>query len=445
MSRAVEASLVMSKMREIRPTKPYGRAATAALVLLCALAAALAGAAPSGAKPSDAELADSLAAALLEEQGIQVDNVSSCRPDNGGDVYICKWRAEGMWPGEVPYLCAGRSRYNVKKNSWNLGGCHNRLEPQVPLLAEPGPHPAFGFNEDWHQNLGKLEELANTGANVARTGLFWEAVDHSGWGTFDEMYSAMLARGIRPLWVIQAAPCWAQAGKCKQGNHPSEEHYDDFANFAAQAAQRYPQSLGIEVWNEPNWNVYWGGKADPQAYGRMVAAVAPAVHAANPQMNVVTAGLSPHINSEKDAMAYRKFLRRAYATGGPQLADAIGAHPYPNRLYSQDYLGNVRAHIYRYESVMNQNGDGDTPIWVTEAGISTSGKEAFTEEHQAEGLARMYTQFRRIANIPVVVFHRFVDQPSSSKDNERGYGVLNGGGGRKLAYCAVADARGASC
>ena len=177
----------------------------------------------------------------------------------------------------------------------------------------------------------------------------------------------------------------------------------------------------------------------------MVAAVVPAVKAANPAMPVVTAGLSPHINSEKDAMAYQKFLRRAYATGGPQLADAIGAHPYPNRLHAQDYLGNVRAHLFRYRAVMGQNGDDDKPIWVTETGISTSGNDAFTEEHQAEGLASLYTQFLRIANVPVVVFHRFVDQPASPKDNERGYGVLNGGGGRKAAYCALAEARGKGC
>jgi polysaccharide biosynthesis protein PslG len=431
-------------MSEITAATSPGRAGTALAVALCALVAALALAPPGAAKPSDKELAQSLAAELAE-QGIQVGNVSSCRPKRGGDVYVCKWRAEGFFPGEVPYLCAGRSKYRVKSNSWKIGGCHNRLEPQVPLLAEPGPHPQFGFNEDWHANVGKLDELAVTGANVARTGLYWEAVDHSGWGTFDSMYQQMLVRGIRPLWVIQAAPCWAQGNNCKQGSHPSAEHYDEFASFAAQAAQRYPQALGIEVWNEPNWKVYWGGDPDPQAYGRMVAEVAPAVRAANPGMTVVTAGLSPHINSEKDAMAYKKFLRRAYATGGPQLADAIGAHPYPNRLYGQDFLGNVRTHLFRYQAVMNQNGDGATPIWVTETGISTTGKEAFTEEHQAEGLARIYTQFRRIANVPVVVFHRFVDQPSSAKDNERGYGVLNGGGGRKLAYCAVAAARGAGC
>lgn len=433
-------------MHELQ-TRFLGRVAPAAALLLALAAVALVGAAASEAKPSDAELAQSLAQELAE-QGINVDNVSSCRPDNGGGVYICKWRAEGFFPGEVPYLCAGRSRYNVQQGTWNLGGCHNRLEPQVPLLSE-APHPSFGFNDDWHQQTAKIDAAAGVGADVLRTGLFWDAVEqHPGsydWGTFDNLYSQMLAQGVRPLWVLYSAPCWAQAKKCRQGGHPTDEHYDEFAAFAAQAAQRYPQALGVEVWNEPNYDIYWGGDADPQSYGRMVAAVAPAVHAANPGMPVVTAGLSPHINSEKDAMAYKKFLRRAYDTGGLQLADAIGAHPYPNRLYNQDYLGNVRTHLFRYESVMGQNGDAAKPIWVTEAGITTAGKEAFTAEHQAEGLAKMYTQFRRIENVPVVIFHRFVDQPGSPREGERGYGVVDAGGGRKPAYCALAEAREVAC
>lgn len=434
----------------MQPTRSrfLGGVVPAALALLAATAIALLGAASSAAKPSDAELAQSLTAELAE-QGIEVDNVSSCRPANGGKVYICKWRAEGFFSGEVPYLCAGRSKYNVKKQRWNLGGCHNRLEPQVPLLPAAGPHPAFGFNEDWHQNTGKVDELAAIGANVARTGLFWDAVERNpgsfDWGTFDGLYSQMLSQGIRPLWVLYSAPCWAQAKKCKQGGHPSAEHFDEFAAFAAQAAQRYPEALGLEVWNEPNYDSFWGGDADPQSYGQMVAAVAPAIHSANPEMSVVTAGLSPHINSEKDAMAYKKFLRRAYATGGPQLADAIGAHPYPNRLPNQDYLGNVRTNLFRYESVMGQNGDADKPIWVTETGISTAGKEAFSPEQQADGLARMYSQFRRIENVPVVIFHRFVDQPGSPREGERGYGVLSGDGGRKPAYCALAAVREVSC
>ena len=162
-------------------------------------------------------------------------------------------------------------------------------------------------------------------------------------------------------------------------------------------------------------------------------------------MPVVSGGLSPHINSEGDAMGYEQFLRLAYETGGPQEADAIGSHPYPQRSYTDDYLGNIRMKLFRYRQVMGEFGEGAKPIWVTETGTSTTEDDGFNADQQADALAHMYTQFRRIENIPVVIYHRFVDQPGHPKANERGFGVLEAGGIRKPAYCAVAAARERPC
>ena len=178
----------------------------------------------------------------------------------------------------------------------------------------------------------------------------------------------------------------------------------------------------------------------------MLKAVVPAIKAANPSMPVVTAGLSPHINDDTDAMAYETFLRRAYATGGPQLADAIGTHPYPNRRYSEDFLGNIRVNLFRYLRVMSEYGHEAAPMWVTETGVSNTGDEGFEPQQQADALARIYTMLRRVDHdIPVVVFHRFVDQPGHSRVKEQGYGVVSGNGSPKPAYCAVAAARDRPC
>jgi polysaccharide biosynthesis protein PslG len=386
----------------------------------------------------------------LRDLGLSPKGVSSCRPKLGGKVLVCKWRAKGLWPGEVAYECKGKAKLVVRGKKWKIDPCINLIEPMVPLLPFPGPHPTFGYNEDWHHQPGKLDMLAGGGGEIARTGMFWDAVEpqnptQRNWPTFDSLYSQMLARGIRPLWVLQAAPCWAQPGSCDPGSHPAPEYYDEFAQFAVRVAQRYPQSLGLEVWNEPNYRPYWHGDPDPDAYGQMFDVVESAVHQAVPQMTVITAGLSPNINNDNDAMAYEGFLRQAYATGGLGGADAIGAHPYPNRRYSEDYLGNIRINLYRYLRAMNEFGDGGKPIWVTETGTSTEGDDGMNAEQQADALAKMYTQFRRIENIPVVIFHRFMDQPGASKINERGFGVVNGDGDPKPSYCSVAAAREHPC
>jgi len=85
-------------------------------------------------------------------------------------------------------------------------------------------------------------------------------------------------------------------------------------------------------------------------------------------------------------------------------------------------------------------------MWVTETGVSNTGDEGFSADQQADALARMYTLFRRIAHpIPLVVYHRFVDQPGHTRVKGQGYGVVSGGGQPKPAYCAVAAARDKPC
>ena len=426
---------------------PLVRAMALAVAILALAFAATAGAGnDNDPKYSDKRLAKWLKNEL-RKGGLEPKGVSSCRPKRGRKVMVCKWRAKGVFPGDLPYECAGRAKLTVKTKQWDIDPCNNIEEPRMPLRDDAAPHPLFGFNEDWVHELGRIGQLPGTGANIARTGLYWDAVQPTGfdvrnWTLFDGLYHTMLAQGVRPLFVLYAAPCWAQAGSCRQGAHPSPEYYDELADFAARAAQRYPQAAGIEVWNEPNYEIYWGSPPDPQSYGDMLKAVIPAIKAANPSMQVATAGLSPHINDVADAMAYDNFLRRAYATGGPQLADAIGTHPYPNRRYIEDYLGNIRVNLFRYLRVMADFGDEAKPMWVTETGVSNAGDEDFSYQQQADALSQIYSLMRRIDHeIPVVVFHRFIDQPGDPREKERGYGVLDKDGDPKPSYCAIAAAR----
>jgi len=427
------------------------RVGAAALMLLAIFVLFAAAPGPAGADPkySDKKL-KKLLKKELATKGLTAKGISACKP-KGKKVIICRWRAKGTFPGDIPYECAGRAKFAVKSKTWTIDPCQSINEPMMPL-GPVQPHPLFGFNEDWNLHYDAFDQLPGIGANIARQGLFWEAVERNpgqpyDWSEMDALYNGFLARGIRPLWVLYAAPCWAQGGTCETGAHPTEAFYDEFAAFAAAGAQRYPESVGFEIWNEPNFRLYWGGDPDPESYARMIQAVAPAIKAVDPTVPVLTAALSPHINTEANAMAYNEFLRRVYDTGAPLLTDAIGTHPYPNRRFTEDYLGNIRVNLYRTFNVMENHGDGAKPIWVTETGVSNQGDdEAFEPNQQAEALANIYDMLRRIAHpIPVVVFHRFLDKPNDPRIKEQGYGVLTGSGNRKPAYCAIAAVRDVPC
>ena len=138
--------------------------------------------------------------------------------------------------------------------------------------------------------------------------------------------------------MLLDAPCCAQAdpGACAGGKdelHPAPEHYDEFAEFAVAAAKRYPDSIGFEVWNEPNYPLLLGWAARARRdYAKMLKTVADALHSQAPGMTVVSAGLSPHADTDTSgSIGFRDFLIEMYEHGAAQKADAIGIHPYPGR------------------------------------------------------------------------------------------------------------------
>ena len=397
------------------------------------------------------------AEAIVEERNrIDVERIASCGPvkKNGNPNYskwICGWRAEGLYPGQVPYACAGKARWKRKGNIWIVDKCENQRQPEAPLLDSPAPPPVFGFNDNWifqsNQALGMLQE---SGATVARTSLSWRGVEADNnrfnWHGSDVLYDNLLDRGIRPLWVLIDAPCWAQAQPqaCANGKsdlHPDPDQYDEFAEFAVLAAKRYPQSVGFEVWNEPNYPLYWGGPPEPNDYAKMLKTVGDALHGQAPGTTVVSAGLSPHSdNDTSGSVGFRDFLISMFETGAVASTDAIGIHPYPGVGPGEDYVADVRVHLGKIQNVLTRYNASSIPLWATEFGASTSGDKSYSEEQQAQALTDFYNLFRLVGGIELAVVHRFVENPSLA-GREGGFGVLSQNLVPKPAYCALVKVR----
>lgn len=388
-----------------------------------------------------------------KKRGIDVIKISRCSPSKRKgkldySKWICYWRAEGRWPGDVPYHCAGDARWKRKGNRWIVDRCNNRMQPMAPLLDVPNPHPTFGYNDDWiFEDPRAFDMAAETGSQVARTGVSWAGVEPErgayNWWSLDRMYERLLERGQRPLWALMVAPCWAQGdpGRCDTA-HPAPRHYDAYADFAVKVAQRYPQSAGIEVWNEPNYPRFWGGWPDAELYSKMLKQTADAIHAQAPGMPVVSGGLSPHADSDRNAIGFSNFLDAMYRHGGAQAADAIGIHPYPGVGPSQDYIGDVRVYLGKVQRVLAKHGDSATPLWATEFGVSTTGPHAFDAGHQARAIIELYELFRRVHKIDLAIVHRFVEDPGLA-GREAGFGVVSENFVPKPAYCALAAVRSA--
>ncbi len=430
-----------------------------------ALAAFAVGAVPATAsKPGDTEhgvnrkkLAKKAEQVVEERNGIDVIKISRCGPKKkkGGkpsySKWVCEWRAEGSYAGDVPYHCAGKAVYKRKKRRWRVDGCNNIMQPMAPLLDSPNPAPIFGFNDNWIFHGNQALDLSNeAGGQVARTSLAWRGIEanrgqYNWWGT-DALYEKLQARGMEPLWVIIDAPCWAQPdpGGCAAGNsklRPSPQYYDEMAEFAVKVAKRYPDSLGIEVWNEPNYPTFWGGWPQPDDYAKMLKTVAGALHSQAPGMPVVSGGLSPHADSDNNAIGFSNFLEALYKHGAAQQADAIGIHPYPGVGPAQDYIGDVRVYLGKIQNVIAKYGDSATPMWATEYGVSTAGPQAFDPDHQGRALAEIHDLLRHVHKVDVAIVHRFVEDPGLG-GREAGFGVVSQNLNPKPAFCDIVTMRG---
>jgi hypothetical protein len=332
--------------------------------------------------------------------------------------------------------------------------------PFAGAQAPPQSAPHFGFNEDWHLHQNQLDLTAAAGSDTIRTGMYWTGVeykrDHYNWGLYDQLYSRVLSLGMRPLFVLTNAPCWAavSAKACKRGKRsdlaqpPAPGEYDEWTEFAGLVAQRYPEARAIEIWNEPNLTKFWYPRPKPRRYADVLRTAAEGIHAANPEMPVLLAGMVPTRGKSKTKLGFKRFLRRVYKSGAAQFADGIGFHPFAAFWHRSipRVLAKVEALMASIRGIMSHFGDGDKDVWVTEIGLSTTGRpKGFTEAEQADGLSAMYRLLSEMPGVPAVIVHRFLDQNGGKKNWQTGAGVVSASGNLKPAYCALAAELGFPC
>lgn len=324
-------------------------------------------------------------------------------------------------------------------------------------LLAAGSDPAFGFNDLWHlYDEGAYDVAAALGADTLRLPLGWNVVEPwpgaERWEQYDAAYQAMRERGIRPLLIAVSAPCWASANRpaCERvgpsGEPPAPARVDDFARFAARAAQRYPEALGIEVWNEPNHSLFWRPGPQPRRYARLLDATVRAIERVAPETTIATAGLAPFLGRSPGKMGADEFLRRVYRAGG-RTGDVLAAHPFPTREPGIAALRGIIAQLGRLQEIATGFEGEPTRLWVTETGVTTRGRGSVSRPEQARALAAIHEVLSRVPGIEVLLLHRFADAPApAAAAREEGYGVVEADRRTpKPAYCALAVVRDLPC
>jgi hypothetical protein len=255
-----------------------------------------------------------------------------------------------------------------------------------------------------------FQRIGSAGIGTFRTVIDWGAVEPTrgarSWDYYDSIFERAARGGVRVLPVLTGPPYFGKGYKLPPRSRASRAR---FAAFARDAVRRYgpggefwsahPELRAIpptawQIWNEPNFPVYWGGRPNPAQYVALLKECYRAVKGQDPRAKVVLGGL-PETALGVGMVPY---LRGVYAVRGAKRAfDAVAIHP-----YARDWRGVLGA-VTRVRALMRSSGDGRTALWITETGWASGGPvsartRAFrtTEKGQASRLRATVSALLRL-------------------------------------------------
>lgn len=167
----------------------------------------------------------------------------------------------------------------------------------------------------------------------------------------------LAAEPARPPLGVRARTAWAAF------LHVLVRRYGRGGSFWRGRSRRRPVRLW-QIWNEPNFVLFWRPWPRPAAYARLLRVSARAIRGADRRARIVLAGVAP-VNAGIDTAV---FLRRLFRVAGIGRDFELAAiHPYSATLPQlEDQLRRVRR-------AMAGAGLARRPLLVTEIGVASWG------------------------------------------------------------------------
>ncbi|HEY3342762.1 MAG TPA: beta-galactosidase [Anaerolineae bacterium] len=224
-------------------------------------------------------------------------------------------------------------------------------------------------------------------------------------------------QGLQVIARLGYVPAWARPAQDQQQTtftYLDRAHYADFAEFAAAFAEHFRGRVNfIVIWNEPNLSGEWGMRpVDPAGYVALLQASYASIKRANPDVTVLAGALAPTLEPAGSAQGLDDLLYLQQMYQALQTATTDGQRPGTNLLASgsnspiknpkpeipgRPYDGWAihaygrtdppeaapAAEVINYRraelehAVMAQHGDGDLPVFITEAGWNDDTHWAF--------------------------------------------------------------------
>jgi polysaccharide biosynthesis protein PslG len=209
-----------------------------------------------------------------------------------------------------------------------------------------------------------------------RIPIYWPRIEPRAgeldFSALDATVSAAAASGVRVLPFVYGTPGWLASDPARPPL--SAIARSAWGRFLRALVQRYgpggelwsgSSQMAIrrwQIWNEPNFLLFWRPRPSPGGYARLLRVSAQALRAADRGAEVVAAGLAP----VEGGMLPWKFLRKLYVVPGVGRSfDMAAVHPYSS------WLGGVTYQVRKARHVMAAAGDSRKPLLVSELGVAS--------------------------------------------------------------------------
>jgi polysaccharide biosynthesis protein PslG len=363
-----------------------------------------------------------------------------------------------------------------------LAGLVEACVPQAPFAPAPKPAPTdrpvtsvdYGvhmFIADRPATTDRdLHEATDAGFHWQKSLFEWREIEgvakgQFDWSDADRVVRASHAAGLKIIGRLDFEPMWARKDQAHNG---PPDNYQDYWDFVSAFVSRYRNGSAIgrvhaiEIWNEPNLEREWGNKpinaASAADYVRLLSGAYKAAHAADPDILVLTAGLSPNGVTDGHSADDLEYLKWMYAAGLHGNFDVLGAHANAQAPEVAAPFGSLKdfphpsfyfRRVEQLRDVMVEQGDGDKRIWLTEWGWTTDTFHqayawfAVSESKQADNLVEglRYASEHWSSWIGVMSVWTLPD-PTWSKDREEyWWAIANPDGSPREAYTRIRAAR----
>jgi hypothetical protein len=273
----------------------------------------------------------------------------------------------------------------------------------------------YGVGSVTYPTAGDFQRMARAGARTLRVQFNWQDVEPTAgarnWGVPDAIVAESARSGVRLLPILYGTPPWLSSNttyppiRTPQARAAWSAYTTDLAlrygsngSFWAQHPElpRVPIT-DWQIWNEVNLRFYWGAKPNARDYADLLGLTRPALRAGDPASRLILSGLIPFKAAGVGSVGGERYLQRLLKLRGVRrLFDVVAIHPYGRtpRLVLKSLIQTRKA--------LDNLGAHRLPIWVTEFGWSTGGRDwstsplRATPARQARNIRDAYKGMRKL-------------------------------------------------